>query len=109
VCDKHIPSKVVVIRPDDKPFMNNSIRTGQWSLQKFDDTSTFRIRFGLLVTSRSIHVADEGVIRVGSPTAFVKLYKSRVIKVRYEKIGIGRGWNSNLHKASYIPMWKTRV
>ena len=26
VCDKHIPSKVVVIRPDDKPFMNNSIR-----------------------------------------------------------------------------------
>jgi hypothetical protein len=29
VCDKHIPSKVVVIRPDDKPFMNNSIRTGQ--------------------------------------------------------------------------------
>ena len=26
VCDKHIPSKVVVIRPDDKPFMNSSIR-----------------------------------------------------------------------------------
>jgi hypothetical protein len=26
VCDKHIPSKVVVIRPDDKPFLNSSIR-----------------------------------------------------------------------------------
>ena len=25
-CDKYIPSKVVVIRPDDKPFMNSSIR-----------------------------------------------------------------------------------
>ena len=26
VCDKHIPTKTVVIRPDDKPFMNGSIR-----------------------------------------------------------------------------------
>jgi predicted RNA-binding protein with RPS1 domain len=26
VCDKHIPTKTVVISPDDKPFMNNSIR-----------------------------------------------------------------------------------
>jgi hypothetical protein len=25
-CDKHIPTKTVVIRPDDKPFMNSSIR-----------------------------------------------------------------------------------
>ena len=25
-CDKHIPTKTVVIRQDDKPFMNNSIR-----------------------------------------------------------------------------------
>ena len=26
VCDNHIPTKTVVIRPNDKPFMNNSIR-----------------------------------------------------------------------------------
>ena len=25
-CDKHIPTKTVIIRPDDKPFMNSSIR-----------------------------------------------------------------------------------
>ena len=25
-CDKHIPTKTVVIRPDDKPYMNSSIR-----------------------------------------------------------------------------------
>jgi hypothetical protein len=25
-CDKHIPTKTVLIRPDDKPFMNSSIR-----------------------------------------------------------------------------------
>jgi hypothetical protein len=25
VCDKHIPTKNAVIRPDNKPFMNNSI------------------------------------------------------------------------------------
>ena len=25
-CDKHIPTKTVVIRPDDKPFINSSIR-----------------------------------------------------------------------------------
>jgi hypothetical protein len=25
-CDKYIPTKTVVIRPDDKPFMNSSIR-----------------------------------------------------------------------------------
>ena len=25
-CDKHIPTKTVVIRTDDKPFMNSSIR-----------------------------------------------------------------------------------
>ena len=26
VCDRNIPTKTVVIRPDDKPFMNNNIR-----------------------------------------------------------------------------------
>jgi hypothetical protein len=26
-CDKHIPTKTVIIRPDDKPFMNSSIPT----------------------------------------------------------------------------------
>ena len=25
-CDKHIPTQTAVIRPDDKPFMNSSIR-----------------------------------------------------------------------------------
>jgi hypothetical protein len=25
-CDKHIPAKTVIIRPNDKPFMNSSIR-----------------------------------------------------------------------------------
>ena len=26
ICDKYIPTKIVVIRPNDKPFMNNNIR-----------------------------------------------------------------------------------
>jgi hypothetical protein len=47
VCDKHIPSKVVVIRPDDKPFLNSSIRK---AIRKRD-----RIHYKVKSTNRPEH------------------------------------------------------
>ena len=47
VCDKHIPSKVVVIRPDDKPFLNSSIRK---AIRKRD-----RIHYKAKSTNRPEH------------------------------------------------------
>ena len=47
MCDKHNPSKVVVIRPDDKPFMNSSIRK---AIRKRD-----RIHYKAKSTNRPEH------------------------------------------------------